>query len=208
MFIPYSSFLELFCILFFKNFLENVLELSIICLKNCVLSREIKRNLSLKSIYEARMSKLRNRISCVVHSHTNSTISWVIIDLHHLLFSTILRGENNFEGTSFFNLKISGSVLITKSMSSNDDWFFPRRNESGNIFNDNRLSEHSSSNMVSNGTIRRFPHFFKLEFLNSCFIWSNGCTFNTNFALKNCFCSIEGNLVISSISVFHTKIKI
>jgi len=93
-------------------------------------------------------------------------------------------------------------------MSSNDYRFFPLGDQSRDIITDNRLSENGTSEIVSNCTIRRLPHFFQVEFFYSGFIRSDGGTFNTDFAFLNGFSSIKSDLIISLISVFHSEIEI
>jgi len=49
---------------------------------------------------------------------------------------------------------------------------------------------------------------FKVELFDSGFIRSDGSTFDTNFTLFDGIGSIDGDLIVGSISVFDTKIKI
>ena len=44
-------------------------------------------------------------------------------------------------------------------MSADDDWFLPSWDESGDVLDDDWLSEDSSIEDVANGAIRAFPHF-------------------------------------------------
>ena len=93
-------------------------------------------------------------------------------------------------------------------MSSDDDGLFPSRDEPWDILDDNRFSKHGSVENVSDGSIGAFPHFLKLELLNSGLIGGDGGAFNSDFALFDSLSSFNGDLVISSISVLHSKIKV
>ena len=39
---------------------------------------------------------------------------------------------------------------------------------------------------------------------SGCFVWSDGCTFNTYAILFDGICSINGNLIVGFVSIFHT----
>lgn len=161
----------------------------------------------MKSKLEATMSKAFNAFISIIHAHTNTTSSIIMIDFH-LFFSSIITFENNLEFSRLINDKVSCLVLISKSMTTNNNWLFPSWNKSWDVFNYDWFSKNSTIKNVSNCTIWTFPHFFKFEFFNSSLIGSNSSTFNTNFTLFNSIGSINSNLIISSISMLNTKIEV
>ncbi len=71
-----------------------------------------------------------------------------------------------------------------------------------------QTSKDCTTQNVTNGTVRAEPHLLKLEFFNSLFIRGDGGTLDTNLVLLNGVGSINGDLVIGSVSVFNTQIKI
>jgi hypothetical protein len=89
-------------------------------------------------------------------------------------------------------------------VSTDDDWFFPSRYQFWYIFNNDRLSEDSTVEDVSDGTIGAFPHFFEVELLDSGFVWSDGCTFDAYFAMFNGLGSLKGDFIIGGISVLNS----
>lgn len=89
------------------------------------------------------MSKLFNTLCSVVHGKTDTTLSGIIVDLC-FYFATIFWFKDNCKLTGLINFEICGSVLVTKCMSANNDWFFPSGYESGDVFNNDRLSEDGS----------------------------------------------------------------
>lgn len=93
-------------------------------------------------------------------------------------------------------------------MSSDDNWFFPSWYKSGNVLNYDRFSEDSSIKNISNSSIGTFPHFLELELFNSSFVGSDGSTLDAYFAFLDGFCSFNGDFIISSISVLHSKVKV
>lgn len=205
--IPDLLSFEIFLIFFLVYFLEDVLESTIILLQNCILSSQIQRILSLKCKLEAAVSKAVDTFISVIHSHTDTASSFVMIDFH-FLFRSIIAFEQNLKFAWLIHDEICGFVLISESMTSNDDWFFPAWNQSRNILDDNRLTENSTIEYISDGTIGTFPHFLQLELLNSSLIRSNSRTFNTNFTLFDSIGSINSNLIVSGITMLHSKIKI
>jgi len=116
--IPDTSLSEFSLVLFFIDYLEDILEVSIVSLKDGVLCREVERNLTINSVFEARVSELFNGLISVVHAHADTTTNGIVENFHDLLLATILRSEDNLESTSFLDLEISSSVLITESVSS------------------------------------------------------------------------------------------
>lgn len=149
------------------------------------------------------MGKAFNTLIGVIHTHSNTTSTFIMINFH-FLFWAIISFENDLEFSWLIDYKICSFILITKGMTSNDDRFFPPWNKSWDVFNNDRLSENSTIQNISDGTIGAFPHLLKVEFFDPCFIWSNGSTFNSNLTLLNRISSINSNLIICSISMFDS----
>lgn len=205
--IPDLLSFEIFLIFLFVYFLEDILESTIILLQNGILSGQIQRILSLKCKLEAAVSKAVDTFISVVHAHTDTSSSFVVIDFH-FLFCSIIAFEQDLKFAWLINNEIGGFVLVSESMTSDYDWFFPAWDKSRNILDDNRLTENSTIKNISDSTIRTFPHFLQLELLNSSLIRSNSGTFNTNFTLFDSISSINSNLIVSGITMLHSKIKI
>uniref|UniRef100_A0A914LAF2 Uncharacterized protein n=1 Tax=Meloidogyne incognita TaxID=6306 RepID=A0A914LAF2_MELIC len=87
-----------------------------------------------------------------------------------------------FKFGSFWNNNVCSFVLISKCMSSNNNFLTPTRDNSRDVFAKNWLTEY-------------------LKFRNCC-------TFNSNTKLLNCLCSIKSDLIISCISIFDAQIII
>lgn len=153
------------------------------------------------------MSEFSDRFIGVVHTHTNTT-SEIFVDLHNLLFTTVLGSVDNFERSRTINLEVSGSVLVTESVSSDNDRLLPLRNKSRNVLAQDGFSENGTSKIVSDGSVGRLPHLLELEFLNSGLIRSDGGTLDSDLAFLDGLSSIEGDLVVSLVSVFHTQIEV
>lgn len=123
-------------------------------------------------------------------------------------FWSIVRCVFHDEFTWFGSNVVSSNILITVSVSTNDDWVGPAWNKSWDVFNDDGFSENSSIKDISDCSVGRFPHLLKLELFNSFLIRCNCSTFDTYFVLFDSLCWINGNLVVSLISVLHSQIEV
>ena len=207
MLIPKFFGFEVSLILFFVDFLEGVLESSIVFLQNGVFGGHVEGVVSLKGKLETAVSEFFNGLVGVVHAQSNTSVTCEFVDFH-FFFRAIISFENNFELSWLVNSEVGGLVLITKGMSSNDDGFFPARDESGDVADDDGFSEDGAVENVPDGSIWAFPHFLQFELLNSGLIGSNGGTFDTDLTLFDGISGIDGDLVICGISIFHAQIKI
>ncbi len=140
MLIPYFLSFELLAVLGFVYFLEYILEATIVLLQDGVFSGEIKGVLSGKCKFETALSKLLDTLVSVVHRQTHAALSFKTVHFCTLLFSAF-SSKNHLKRPRLIDCKISSLVLITKSVSSDDDRFFPSRDESGNVFDDDGFSE-------------------------------------------------------------------
>ena len=127
MLIPYILSLVLWLVRFNIDSFKNVLESSIILFQNGIFSGHIKGILSLKGKFKAAVSKILNTLVDIVHSHTDSTFSLEFVDFHLLLFSLCIS-EDDFESSGSVDCEICGSVLISESMSADNNGFFPSWN--------------------------------------------------------------------------------
>jgi hypothetical protein len=88
-------------------------------------------------------------------------------------------------------------------MTTDNDWLGPAWNEARNIRANNWLSEDSTVQNITNSSIWRLPHLFKLELNNTFLIRSNGSTLDANLVLLDCVGRLNGDLVIGGISVLN-----
>jgi len=112
-----------------------------------------------------------------------------------------LSSEVNRDFSSSWDQKVSAIIDITKGVSSNDNWLGPVFDKTRHIADEDWLSEHCSIEIVSYSSIGTLPHLFKFEFLDSCFVRSNGSALDADLAFFNGIGRFDGNLVISFISV-------
>ena len=127
------------------------------------------------------MSERSDGFISVVHSHTN-TSTRELEDLISLLLCTTVRRKHHLELTWLSDLfiyiylyvyhKISGLVLITECVSTDNDGFGPPWYQPGDILDQDWLPEDSTIQDVTNCSVGGLPHLFKLELNNTSLIWS------------------------------------
>ena len=153
------------------------------------------------------MSKAVDALVSVVHSHSHSSVSRKLVNFH-LLLRAVVSLEGHFEGSGLLDNEVSGLVLVSEGMSSDDDGLLPARNEPRDVLDDDGLSEDSSVQNVSDGAIGTLPHLFQFELFDSGLIRSDGGTLDAYFALFDGFSCFDGDFVISFISVFHSEVEV
>jgi hypothetical protein len=153
------------------------------------------------------MGEFLDAFVSVIHSHTDTTFSFVFVDFHSLYGSVVTR-EDNFELSWLVDGKISGLVLITESVSSYNDGLLPSWDKSWNIVDNDRLSKYGTIQVISDGSVGAFPHFLKAELFDSGLIWGDSCALDSHLALADSLGSFKSYFVISLISIFHTQIKV
>jgi hypothetical protein len=207
MLIPEFLFFELFLVGFFVDSLEGILESAVVFFHDGIFGSQIERVLSLEGEFEATVGESFDTFVSVVHSHTNSSLSGEVVDLE-LLNSAVISSEGHFELSRFGDNKVSGSVLVTVSVSADDDRFLPAGDEPGDVIDDDWLSEDSTIQDVSDGSIGTLPHLLEFELLNSGLVRSNGGTFDADLAFFDGLSSLNGDFVISLISVLHAEVEV
>jgi hypothetical protein len=153
------------------------------------------------------MSEFINRFVSVVHTQHN-TWSGKLVNFESWGLATISWGESHCEGSCFLGAEVSGAVLITESVSSDNNWLGPAWNAFGNVFDDNWLTEDSTAENVSNSAVGWLPHLLEVEFLNTSFIGCNCGTLYADLACFDCCCAINSDLVVCGITVLNAQVKV
>jgi hypothetical protein len=94
------------------------------------------------------------------------------------------------------------------SVSANNNGLSPSWYKSRYVLRNDRFSEDSSIQNVSDCSVRGFPHLFQFEFFHSFLVRSDGGTLNTYFILFNSIGGINSDLIISLISVFNAQVEV
>jgi hypothetical protein len=132
--------------------LEDVLEEAVVFLQDGVLCGELKWVASVEGILHASSGKAVNRLLSVVHTQGATWTIEVMNDLGGWC-AAIFWMENHFSSSWYLIDGILSSILITICMSSYNDWLGPAWNNSWNVTDNNWLSEYSTVQDISNGTV-------------------------------------------------------
>jgi len=116
---------------------------------------------------------------------------------------SIIWGEHKLNFSWLGNNIILAIILITVGVSTNNDGLNPSWNKSGNVGDNDWLSEDCTIKDISNGSVWRFPHLLETELLDSLFIRGNSGALNSDLAFRNSVGSINGNLIACCISVLN-----
>ena len=86
-------------------------------------------------------------------------------------------------------------------MAPDNDRLCPSWDESGNVLDHDGLAEDCAVKLVTDSTVGALPHFFKLEFLDTGLVSCDGGALNADLARPDGVSSIEGDLIISGVTV-------
>jgi hypothetical protein len=109
--VPDTSSIELRLIVLLEDLFKDILETTIIGLKDGVLGTQVQGHLALESNTETSMGKSFNGLVGVVHGHTDTTRLFKVVDFKCLGLRAIGRSESHFKLTGTRCNKVSGLVL-------------------------------------------------------------------------------------------------
>jgi hypothetical protein len=154
----------------------------------------------------------------------SDTTALEVVDLDALGLTTD-RGVDQLELTGAGDDTVLGTVLVTESVTANDDGLVPARHKAGNAGDDNGLTEDGTAENVTDGTVGGEPHWWvvsqagsynimqdgrgkltllQLELLNTGLIGGDGGTLDTDTILLDSLGGINSNLIIGLITVLQT----
>lgn len=88
----------------------------------------------------------------VVHAHGN-TGTLKVVDDQVLLLGTIGGGEDELEATGTIDNQVGSLVLVTKSVTTQDDGLGPSGDQSRDVLAQNGLTEHGASQNVTDRSL-------------------------------------------------------
>jgi hypothetical protein len=88
----------------------------------------------------------------VIHAHGDTRTLKVVND-QVLLLGTIGGSEDELQATGSIDNQVSGLVLITESVATQDNGLGPSRDQSGDVFAENGLTENGASQNVADGSL-------------------------------------------------------
>ena len=128
------------------------------------------------------------------------------MDLLNSWLASIIRSIDKLNLSRSLDNVVLASVLITISVSSDNNWLSPARYKSWNVRDNNWLSEDGSVEDVSNRAIGRSPHFFEAEFFHSALVRSDSSAFDTDLCSLHGLGAVDCDLIIGGISVGYREV--
>lgn len=131
---------------------EDVLEATVVTLEDGVLGGQVQGPLLLESILEARVGKVADGLVSVVHAHNDTTRLLEVEDLVALLLTRgISVGHGNL--TRARDNEISGAVLVTVSVTADDDGLGPAGDKARDVLAEDGLTENGTTENVTEGSV-------------------------------------------------------
>lgn len=149
--------LEVLLVLSIVQLLEDVLEATIVLLKNGVLGAHVEGQALVKSKLEGSVGEAGDGLVGVVLCLGDTTAVLELEDLDLLGLAT-LGGVDHGELAGTGQNAVLGAVLVTKGVTANDDGLLPARNETRDAGDNDGLTEDSSTESVTDGAVGRQPH--------------------------------------------------
>lgn len=154
--VPDALGIEVLLVLGLVDLLEDVLEATVVLLEDGVLGAHVQGQTLEQGQLEAGVGKAADRLVSVVLS-LSDTGALEVEDLDALGLATS-RGVDKLELTGARDQTVGGTVLVTESVTTDDDGLRPARDDTGDARNDNGFTEDGTTEDVTDGSVRRQPH--------------------------------------------------
>ena len=198
---------ELLDVLLAVDRLERVLEESIVLLQDGVLSGKLEWHSTVQGVKETSVSELSNRLVRVEHTQVAAT-GLQVLNLLHSWCAAIIRLEDELDIAGLGDDIVLASVLVTESVSADDDWLCPSWHKSRDARDNDGLTEDGSVKDVSNRAVWRSPHLLESKFLNAFLVWGDRGALDSDLVLLDSVGTINGDLVVSGITRGDTQVVV
>ena len=205
--VPETSGLELLLVVGLVDLLEDVLEATVVSLEDSVLGGQVAGVVASESVLHARVGEASDGLVSVVHAHEDTSA----LEVEHLELggvASVSRGEGHGELAGSLGAEIGGSVLITEGVSANNDGLGPAWHESGDVLDDDGLTEDGSTDDVSDGAVGGSPHLLEVELLDASLIRGDGSALDADLAGLDSLSSLDGDLIVSGVTVLDAQIEV
>ena len=122
--------------------------------------------------------------------------------------STALGGEGDIDGTGLSNDVVLATVLVTKSVTTNNNRLGPAWDTAGDVGNNNGLSEDGTVKNVSNGSVGTSPHLLEVELLNTALVGGDGGALDGNLVVLGRVGGVDGDLIVGRVTAGDGEIVV
>ena len=206
MFVPEALGLEGLKVLLLVDLLESIDEKTVVLLENGVLGRHLEGEITVERVLEASTGEGSDRFVSVEHTHVDTSI-----DIGDVLLdgrSTVLGGEGDIDTAGLGDDVVLATVLVTESVSSNDDGLGPAWHTAGDVGDNDGLSEDGTVEDVSDGSVGGSPHLLEVEFLNTALVGGDGGALDGDLMFLGGLSSVDGDLIVSGVTAGHRQVVV
>ena len=147
---------ELLLVLSLEDLLEDVLEAAVVALQDGVLGAHVQRETLEEGHLERGVGEATDGLIGVVLALSDTT-TLEVVDLN-LLGLTTNGGVDQLELTGTGDDTVLGTVLVTESVTTNDNGLAPARDQAGNGRDDDGLTEDGTAKDVTDSSVGGQPH--------------------------------------------------
>ena len=190
-----------------EDLFEDVLEATVVGLEDRVLRREVHGVVARKTVVKACASEVNDGGIEVVLDLSDSVAGGVVdLKLHGLraVFGSELYGQLSLA----LEEEVGSAVLVTESVTADDDRLVPAGNQSRDVRDDDRLAEDNATKDVADGAVRTAPHLLEAEFFNAGFVGGDGCALDADTMLLDGVSRINGDLVVGCVTAFDAEVVV
>jgi hypothetical protein len=90
----------------------------------------------------------------------------------------------------------------------NNNRFRPPWDRSRDTLEDNRFTEHGTTQDIPNSPIRTLPHTLQLELFDSRLVRRDSGAFDPDRILEDSFCRIDSNFIICRVSMLDSEVVV
>lgn len=230
MLVPDLPFLKVLLVRRLVDFLEDVLEASIVLLEDGVLGAHVQRQALGDGKLEAGVREALDALVRVVLRLRHAAAVLESEDLDFLRRAALGR-EDHRERAIAGNHTVLCAVLVAEGVTADDDGFLPARHEPGNARDDDRFSEDGAAECVANGSVGGEPHccglwsamrhaptgipasninhtLLKLELLDSRLVGRDRGTLDSDRIPLDGLRRIDRDLVVGLVSVLQPQVVV
>lgn len=145
--VPDLGGLEVLLVLAVVDGLEDILELSVVCLENGVLGAHVQRQLPVKRHLEGGVCKTGDGLGGVVLGLRDTTLCWEVVDLDNFRLAA-LGCVDHLKCAFAGDDAVLRTVLVAESVTADDDGLLPAGYETRDAGDDNGRAENGSSSKI------------------------------------------------------------
>ena len=189
-----------------EDFLENILEATVIDLENRVLGRKIEWIAAIERVVHRGAGEIADRVVEIVHRHRYARGRC----LEHFVLDGLavvayeLDGELALAGEA----EVGGAVLVAIGVAADDDRLGPAGHQARHVFADDRFAEDDAAEDVADRAVGRAVHLLQIEFFDARLVGRDSRALDRDADLFGHLGRIDRDLVVGLVAIFDAEVVI